>query len=149
MLTQGKPIVQTKPKESASNGNPGVFKEVWNDVVLSCPAGRCRLYLEYVRFRPGLPSPPASQSAAAVRESFPSDSRIGYVDVEKVAALSREGKSATAQLEALRTRNAAEVASRANRLSCSRRSCPPAVPSSTKRPSRLRRPSAKTERPPS
>ena len=63
-----------------------------------------------------LPSPPASQSAAAVRESFPSDSRIGYVDVEKVAVLSREGKSATAQLEALRARKAAEVASRGKQI---------------------------------
>jgi Skp family chaperone for outer membrane proteins len=58
----------------------------------------------------------ASQPAAAVRDTFPKDSRIGYVDLEKVAALSREGKSATAQLEALRTKKAAEVASRGKQI---------------------------------
>ena len=63
-----------------------------------------------------LPSPVAGQPAAAIRESFPKDSRIGYVDLEKVAALSSEGKSATAQLEALRTKKAAEVASRGQRV---------------------------------
>jgi Skp family chaperone for outer membrane proteins len=51
-----------------------------------------------------------------MRETFPTDSRIGYVDLEKVAALSREGKSATAQLEALRTKKAAEVASRGKQV---------------------------------
>ena len=63
-----------------------------------------------------LPSTAVSQPAAAVRESFPKDSRIGYVDLEKVAALSSEGKSATAQLEALRTKKAAEVASRGKQV---------------------------------
>jgi Skp family chaperone for outer membrane proteins len=67
-------------------------------------------------FGQSLPSPAASQPAAAARESFPKDSRIGYVDLEKVAALSSEGKSATAQLEALRTRKAAEVASRGKQV---------------------------------
>ena len=63
-------------------------------------------------FGQGLASPVANQPAAVVRESFPKDSRVGYVDLEKVAALSSEGKSAAAQLEALRTKKAAEVASR-------------------------------------
>ena len=58
----------------------------------------------------------ASQPLAAIRESFPKDSRIGYVDLEKVAALSSEGKSATAQLEALRSKKAAEVASRGKQV---------------------------------
>lgn len=67
-------------------------------------------------FGQSLPSTAVSQPAAAVRESFPKDSRIGYVDLEKVAALSSEGKSATAQLEALRTKKAAEVASRGKQV---------------------------------
>jgi Skp family chaperone for outer membrane proteins len=67
-------------------------------------------------FGQALPSLSASQPAAAVRESFPKDSRIGYVDLEKVAALSSEGKSATAQLEALRSKKAAEVASRGKQV---------------------------------
>ena len=67
-------------------------------------------------FGQALPSAVASQPAAAVRESFPKDSRIGYVDLEKVAALSSDGKAATAQLEALRTKKAAEVASRGKQV---------------------------------
>jgi Skp family chaperone for outer membrane proteins len=67
-------------------------------------------------FAQSLPSVTASRPAAAVGESFPKDSRIGYVDLERVAALSREGKSATAQLEALRTKKAAEVASRGKQI---------------------------------
>jgi Skp family chaperone for outer membrane proteins len=67
-------------------------------------------------FGQSLPSTAVSQPAAAVRESFPKDSRIGYVDLERVAALSSEGKSATAQLEALRTKKAAEVASRGKQV---------------------------------
>ena len=56
------------------------------------------------------------QVSPAVREVFPKDSRIGYVDLERVAALSSEGKSATAQLAALRTRKAAEVAERSKQV---------------------------------
>ena len=67
-------------------------------------------------FGQSLPSLAASSPAAAAGESFPKDSRIGYVDLERVAALSREGKSATAQLEALRTKKAAEVASRGKQI---------------------------------
>ena len=67
-------------------------------------------------FGQSLPSAAANQPGAAVRESFPKDSRIGYVDLERVAALSSEGKSATAQLEALRTKKAAEVASRGKQV---------------------------------
>ena len=60
-----------------------------------------------------------SQSNAVqtpARDAFPKDSRIGYVDLERVAALSSEGKSATAQLEALRTKKAAEVAARGKQV---------------------------------
>ena len=67
-------------------------------------------------FGQSLTLPAGSQPHPVVRESFPKDSRIGYVDLEKVAALSREGKSATAQLEALRTKKAGEVASRGKQI---------------------------------
>src|SRR5688572_1957454 len=61
----------------------------------------------------------ATQSNAGqvpARDAFPKDSRIGYVDLERVAALSGEGKLATAQLEALRTKKAAEVAARGKQV---------------------------------
>jgi len=60
------------------------------------------------------PQPTATQVSS--RDAFPKDSRIGYVDLERVAALSTEGKSATAQLEALRTKKAAEVAARGKQV---------------------------------
>jgi Skp family chaperone for outer membrane proteins len=63
----------------------------------------------------GTAKPIPSQGMAAVRE-FPKDSRIGYVDLERVAALSSEGKAATAQLAALRTKKAAEVAERSKQV---------------------------------
>ena len=61
-----------------------------------------------------IPQSNAVQTPA--RDAFPKDSRIGYVDLERVAALSTEGKSATAQLEALRTKKAAEVAARGKQV---------------------------------
>jgi len=65
---------------------------------------------------PGTSKPIERQVAAAVREAFPKDSKIGYVDLDRVAALSNEGKSATAQLAALRTKKAAEVAERSKQV---------------------------------
>jgi Skp family chaperone for outer membrane proteins len=50
------------------------------------------------------------------REAFPKDARIGYVDLERVAALSSEGKTASAQLAALRTKKTAEVAERSKQV---------------------------------
>ena len=63
----------------------------------------------------GLARPVDRQAAAAPREVFPKDARIGYVDLERVAALSSEGKSATAQLTALRSRKTAMDAAPAQR----------------------------------
>lgn len=43
---------------------------------------------------------------------FSEDARIGYVDVERVAALSNEGKAATARLEGVRSKLAADATQR-------------------------------------
>jgi len=65
---------------------------------------------------PGTPGPVERQSSPGTRDVFPKDARIGYIDMERVAALSSEGKSATAQLAALRTRKTAEVAERSKQV---------------------------------
>jgi Skp family chaperone for outer membrane proteins len=44
--------------------------------------------------------------------AFPADARIAIVDVDRVAALSGEGKAATAKLEDLRNKKTAEVSAR-------------------------------------
>lgn len=44
--------------------------------------------------------------------AFPADGRIAIVDVDRVAALSGEGKAATAKLEDLRNKKTAEVSAR-------------------------------------
>jgi Skp family chaperone for outer membrane proteins len=61
-------------------------------------------------------TPQSNAGQVPARDAFPKDSRIGYVDLERVAALSGEGKLATAQLEALRTKKAAEVAARGKQV---------------------------------
>src|SRR5687767_58696 len=61
-------------------------------------------------------TPQSKAGQVPARDAFPKDSRIGYVDLERVAALSGEGKLATAQLEALRTKKAAEVAARGKQV---------------------------------
>ncbi len=60
----------------------------------------------FVRSEPGqLPGAP-----------LPGPGRIGFVDVDRVAALSGEGKAAAARLEDLRSRKAAEVAARSKQV---------------------------------
>jgi outer membrane protein len=54
--------------------------------------------------------PQPGGSAAAM--AFPADARIAYVDVDRVAALSAEGKAANARLNDLRARKAAELDAR-------------------------------------
>lgn len=56
--------------------------------------------------------PPAQQAAAA----FPVEARLAFVDVDRVAALSAEGKTATARLHDLRNRKAAELATRSKHV---------------------------------
>ena len=55
-------------------------------------------------------------AAQATRPSFAEDARIGYVDIERVAALSNEGKAAAARIQELRNRKAAEAADRGKQV---------------------------------
>jgi outer membrane protein len=48
--------------------------------------------------------------------SFPEGARLGYVDVNRVAALSSEGKAAAAKLEALRKQKSTEVSERSKQV---------------------------------
>ena len=59
-----------------------------------------------------VPKDAGSQIAAA----FPEAAHIGYVDVERVAAISSEGKAANAKLNELRTKKSAELAERNKQL---------------------------------
>jgi outer membrane protein len=56
-------------------------------------------------------APPVTLATA-----FPADARIAYVDVDRVAAFSAEGKAASARLEALRTQKAADLQDRSKKL---------------------------------
>jgi outer membrane protein len=60
--------------------------------------------------------PGARQAAAPAATAFPADSRIGYVDLDRVAALSNEGKAAAVQLQDLRSKKAAEAAARSKQV---------------------------------
>lgn len=67
----------------------------------------------------GWPAPASAQSVPiqlTARAAFPEDARIGYVDIERVAALSNEGKAATAKLGDLRKRKDAELAESSKQL---------------------------------
>jgi outer membrane protein len=48
--------------------------------------------------------------------SFPDGARVAYVDINRVAALSGEGKAAAAKLESLRNRKSAEVSERSKQV---------------------------------
>jgi len=48
--------------------------------------------------------------------AFPADARVAYVDVDRVAAISAEGRAASASLEALRAKKAADLEERQKRL---------------------------------
>jgi Skp family chaperone for outer membrane proteins len=50
--------------------------------------------------------------AVSLPSAFPDEARIGYVDIERVAALSNEGKAATAKLTELRAKKSAEISER-------------------------------------
>jgi outer membrane protein len=47
---------------------------------------------------------------------FPAEARVAYVDVDRVAALSAEGKAANAKLNDLRTKKAAELEARSKQM---------------------------------
>jgi outer membrane protein len=56
-------------------------------------------------------APPVQMAAA-----FPADARVAYVDVDRVAAFSAEGKAASASLDALRAKKAADLEERSKKL---------------------------------
>ena len=55
---------------------------------------------------------PSSQLAR-----FPSDARVAYVDLDRVASLSSAGKAAAAKIDELRNRRATELAERSKQMS--------------------------------
>jgi outer membrane protein len=57
---------------------------------------------------PVLQEPPARPAAGA----FPDEARVAYVDIDRVAAISGQGKAAAAKLDDLRTKKSAEVSAR-------------------------------------
>jgi outer membrane protein len=57
-----------------------------------------------------------SQGTPAVTLPFPAEARVAYVDVDRVAALSAEGKAANAKLNDLRTKKAAELEARSKQM---------------------------------
>ena len=61
-------------------------------------------------------SPPSAALGSPPRSSFADDARIGYVDIDRVAALTNEGKAAAAKIQELRNKKAAEVADRSKQV---------------------------------
>ena len=55
---------------------------------------------------------PQAQMAAA----FPAEARVAYVDVDRVAAISAEGKAASARLSELRTKRSADLEARSQQV---------------------------------
>lgn len=55
---------------------------------------------------------PQAQPAA----SFPADARVAYVDIDRVAAISAEGKAASAKLEELRAKKSADLEARSKQV---------------------------------
>jgi Skp family chaperone for outer membrane proteins len=60
--------------------------------------------------------PQATQSSRPAAAAFPDSARLAYVDINRVAALSGEGKVAAAKLEALRSKKSTEVSERGKQL---------------------------------
>jgi Skp family chaperone for outer membrane proteins len=57
------------------------------------------------------------QAQTALRSSgFPEEARVAYVDIDRVAALSGQGKAAAARLDDLRTKKSAEVSARSKQV---------------------------------
>jgi len=57
------------------------------------------------------PAPPLQMATA-----FPPDARVAYVDVDRVAAFSAQGKAASASLDALRAKKSADLQERSRKL---------------------------------
>jgi outer membrane protein len=67
-------------------------------------------------FMPGGQPQTAASVAQPARPAFADDARIGFVDIERVAALSNEGKAAAARIQQLRNKKAAELADRGKQV---------------------------------
>jgi outer membrane protein len=69
-------------------------------------------------FAQSLPGAKPATPPGEVRPSqtFPEGARIGYVDLNRVAALSNEGKAAAAKLEEIRKKKAAEINDRGKQV---------------------------------
>jgi outer membrane protein len=59
---------------------------------------------------------PGAAPPVQLARAFPADARVAYIDVERVAALSAEGRAASASLEALRAKKAADLNERSRKL---------------------------------
>jgi Skp family chaperone for outer membrane proteins len=57
-----------------------------------------------------------NEQLAPAALSIPEEARVAYVDIQRVAALSAEGKAAAAKLQDLRTRKSAEVSARSKQV---------------------------------
>lgn len=58
----------------------------------------------------------AGQPAATLASAFPTDARVAYVDMDRVVAISAEGKAASAKLDALRTKKSADLEARGKQV---------------------------------
>ncbi len=60
--------------------------------------------------------PSGQKDTSQVTAAFPEGAHTAYVDVERVAAMSAEGKAASAKLNELRTKKSAELAERGKQV---------------------------------
>jgi outer membrane protein len=69
-------------------------------------------------FAQALPATKPAAPPAEIRASapFPDGARIGYVDLNRVASLSSEGKAAAAKIEEVRKKKAAEITDRGKQV---------------------------------
>jgi Skp family chaperone for outer membrane proteins len=59
---------------------------------------------------------PRAGGPVQLATAFPPDARVAYVDVDRVAAFSAEGKAASASLDALRAKKSADLAAQGKQL---------------------------------
>src|SRR5687767_7498994 len=59
--------------------------------------------------KPAPAAPPAAQTPAPAPKPFPEGAKIGYVVLQRIANDSAEGKQATARIQALQQKKAAEL----------------------------------------
>jgi outer membrane protein len=64
------------------------------------------------RFLGTAPAVLQEQAARPAPKAFPEDARVAYIDIDRVAALSGQGKAAAAKLDDLRNKKSAEVSAR-------------------------------------